>query len=34
MIGDKQSDKDCAKKSNLKFYFAAKNLYKQIKKIY
>ncbi len=34
MIGDKQSDRDCAKKSNLKFYFAAKNLYKQIKKIY
>ncbi len=34
MIGDKKSDKECAKKSNIKFFYVAKNLYKQVKKIY
>lgn len=32
MIGDKQSDKKCAEKSKLKFYFSEKDLYFQIKK--
>jgi len=32
MIGDKQSDKKCAEKSKLKFYFSEKDLYLQIKK--
>jgi D-glycero-D-manno-heptose 1,7-bisphosphate phosphatase len=33
MIGDKKSDKKAAIKSSLKFYYAEKNFYKQIKKI-
>ena len=33
MIGDKISDKLAAKKSELKFYYADKNFYKQIKSI-
>jgi|TARA_B110000027_G_scaffold88009_1_gene93271 D-glycero-D-manno-heptose 1,7-bisphosphate phosphatase len=33
MIGDKESDKICAKKSNLYFEYATKNFYTQIKKI-
>ena len=32
-IGDKKTDQECAKKSNLKFYFAEKNFKKQIKKL-
>ena len=32
-IGDRLIDKICAKKKNLKFYYAEKNLFKQIKKI-
>ena len=31
MIGDKNSDKDCAKKSNLSFFYADSNFYTQIK---
>ena len=31
MIGDKKSDYLSAKKSNLKFYYASNNFYKQIK---
>ena len=31
MIGDKISDKNCAKKSNLFFSYAQINFYKQIK---
>lgn len=34
MIGDKKSDMLSAKKSNIKFFYAKKNLYKQISKIY
>ena len=33
MIGDKNSDRLAAKKSNLKFYYPKKNFYKQIKSI-
>jgi D-glycero-D-manno-heptose 1,7-bisphosphate phosphatase len=33
MIGDKITDKLTAKKSDLKFYYAAKNFYKQVKSI-
>ncbi len=33
-IGDKETDKQCARKSNLKFFFAEKNFFYQIKKIY
>tara|TARA_B110001452_G_scaffold182445_1_gene153264 strand:- start:375 stop:1553 length:1179 start_codon:yes stop_codon:yes gene_type:complete len=33
MLGDKLSDKNCAKKSKIKFYYAEKNFLKQIKKI-
>lgn len=33
MLGDKVSDKNCAKKSNLKFYWAEKDIYHQLKKI-
>jgi D-glycero-D-manno-heptose 1,7-bisphosphate phosphatase len=33
MIGDKITDKKAAHKSNLKFYYAENNFYKQIKKI-
>ncbi len=33
MIGDKISDKKCAHKSELKFYFAKDNFYEQVKKI-
>ena len=33
MIGDKKSDKMCAKKSGLYFEFAKKNLFKQVKNI-
>ena len=33
MIGDKKNDKLAAKKSNLRFYFAEDNFFKQIKKI-
>ena len=33
MIGDKETDKLCAKKSNLYFEFAKKNFYKQVKNI-
>jgi len=33
MIGDKESDKICAKKSNLYFEFAKENFYLQIKSI-
>ena len=33
MIGDKKSDEICSKKSNLKFVYAQKNFYFQIKKI-
>ena len=33
MIGDKKSDYLNAKKSNLKFYYATKDFYKQIKSI-
>ena len=32
-IGDKVTDQQCAKKSNIKFYFAEKNFNNQIKKI-
>lgn len=32
-IGDKITDKECAKRANLKFFYAEKNLYTQIKKI-
>ena len=33
MIGDKNSDRLAAKKSNLKFYYPKKNFYKQVKSI-
>ena len=33
MIGDKLSDKECAKKSNLNFYYSSNDFLKQIKKI-
>ena len=33
MIGDKKSDLLAAKKSNLKFYYADNDFYKQIKSI-
>ena len=33
MIGDKISDKKCADKSKIKFYFATENFYTLIKKI-
>ena len=33
MIGDKNSDKIAAQKSNIKFYWNSKNFYSQIKKI-
>ena len=33
MIGDKLSDEKCAIKSNLKYEYASKNFYQQIKKI-
>jgi hypothetical protein len=33
MMGDKISDKKCADKSNLDFYYAKGNFYKQIRKI-
>ena len=33
MIGDKKTDKLAAEKSKLKFYYAEKNFYKQIKLI-
>ena len=32
-IGDKLSDKMCAKKSKLKFFYRKKNLFQQIKKV-
>lgn len=32
-IGDKVSDQECAKKSKIKFFFAEKNLFSQIRKI-
>jgi histidinol phosphatase-like enzyme len=32
-IGDRITDKICAKKKNIKFYYAEKNLFIQIKKI-
>ena len=33
MVGDKISDKKCAEKSNIKFYFATENFDTLIKKI-
>ena len=33
MIGDKLSDKKCAKKSSLNFYYSSKNFLKQIRRI-
>jgi len=33
-IGDKSSDEKCAQKSKLKFFYAEKNLFKQVKKIH
>ena len=33
MIGDKKSDEMCAKKSNLKYFYAEKNFNTQIKRI-
>ena len=33
MIGDKISDKKCAQKSRLNFYYAKNNFFKQIKEI-
>ena len=33
MIGDKLSDKQCAFKSKIKFEYASKNFYKQVKRI-
>ncbi len=33
MIGDKVTDKTAAERSNLKFFYAGKNFYKQIKSI-
>jgi D,D-heptose 1,7-bisphosphate phosphatase len=33
MIGNKKSDKDCAKSSNINFFYREDNLYKQIKNI-
>jgi histidinol phosphatase-like enzyme len=30
MIGDKKTDEECAKKSNLKFLYPKKNFYTQI----
>jgi hypothetical protein len=33
MIGDKNSDRLAAKKSNVKFYYPEKNFYKQVKSI-
>ena len=33
MIGDKETDKLCAKKSNLYFEFAKRNFYNQVKNL-
>ena len=34
MIGDKLSDKKCAQKSRLRFFYAENNFDKQVKKIF